>query len=371
MSMISRVAQRFLLANGARIYWRPFDVHEDPTVKRAAERLWDSVGAGLAKIAPISARLRAMKPEDAHTPNGFQTVRADVSLATGPQVEGVVLHLDFSLDGRTVLFNSKLRVNHPEFAALHGKKATPAKILSILFVDFTQKKAESNAFQDELDAGYARVRANFQTQADDFAKYLAFQIPTLQSNVPAITGSVKSVTASENGFSVVSEFKTATGKPYQIGCDVRNGTLQITRSDGKPGSKFSMDSGDTRSVDNAVQHVLSVARNIAGSESQVSDKVTALIQATRTEKGGRNRKVSFIPGKTPRWDVRPDTPKSLDHYGPDGWDEDAWTEEYAEPIETAVLAELDAAFGRGMFRVDVEENGDFTVYATPAGDRLF
>lgn len=57
--------------------------------------------------------------------------------------------------------------------------------------------------------------------------------------------------------------------------------------------------------------------------------------------------------------VEPHNRYRLDHYGNngDGWDDEAWTYEYSEPMEEAAQKQLDRKFGKGLFNVSVGEKG--------------
>ena len=99
--------------------------------------------------------------------------------------------------------------------------------------------------------------------------------------------------------------------------------------------------------------------------------------------GGRVVDVDYYPGVHPSWSVEPSNRQRLDHYvganyypegddDPEGWDEDGWNEEYAEPIQGAALAWLADAFGsKGLFYVEVGEKGHIDIQLTDAGRKKF
>lgn len=81
------------------------------------------------------------------------------------------------------------------------------------------------------------------------------------------------------------------------------------------------------------------------------------------------------------WVSEPPERKRLDHYvgsfdfrdpdddlyDPEGWNDDAWQEEYAEPLLTKTLRGLEEHFGKKLFDVDIGEKGFVYVSPTPEG----
>ena len=88
--------------------------------------------------------------------------------------------------------------------------------------------------------------------------------------------------------------------------------------------------------------------------------------------GGRVIAVETIDGMGEgEWSIEPSKRARLDHYGNggDGWDDDAWSEEYADPLYKAAEAWLEHTFGKGFFDVSVDEKGFLDVGLTPLGKR--
>lgn len=57
--------------------------------------------------------------------------------------------------------------------------------------------------------------------------------------------------------------------------------------------------------------------------------------------------------------AEPRNRERLDHYGNDGngWDEDAWEEDYAGPLRSKVQKAMDDEFGKDAVSVDIGDKG--------------
>ena len=85
------------------------------------------------------------------------------------------------------------------------------------------------------------------------------------------------------------------------------------------------------------------------------------------------------------WVIEPTNRERLDHYvgegwdsrrdeddDPEGWDSDAWYEDYANPMTSAADEWLDAEFGAGLLQVDeVGDKGHVYISLTEKGVQTF
>ncbi len=104
-----------------------------------------------------------------------------------------------------------------------------------------------------------------------------------------------------------------------------------------------------------------------------TEQVTRFLKGMSTRTGGRHRDVDFYDERHPYWDVEPLNRQRLDHYGNDGdgWDDEGWAEDYADPLAKEVQEKLESEFGKGTFSVDIGEKGHIEVNLTPAGMKTF
>ena len=101
------------------------------------------------------------------------------------------------------------------------------------------------------------------------------------------------------------------------------------------------------------------------------EDVTRRLLSIRLGPGGRTRSVE--QDSPTEWTVEPSNRQRLDHYGNDGegWDDDAWREDYANPMEAAAQKWLDEEFGAGLLECSTGEKGHIEVYLTPKGRQVF
>lgn len=113
------------------------------------------------------------------------------------------------------------------------------------------------------------------------------------------------------------------------------------------------------------------------------DIVEAWLHNMMLGPAGRARKVKKTDlGDGLRWTIEPSNRQRLDHYvGSDwssrmdedddeeGWDSEAWEEEYAIPAENAAMDYLDKKLGKGLFEVSVDEKGFLMVSLTEKGQK--
>jgi len=93
---------------------------------------------------------------------------------------------------------------------------------------------------------------------------------------------------------------------------------------------------------------------------------------TRSAAGGRGKLTNTYPPQESitAWYfiIDPVGRQRLDHYGNDGegWDSEAWEEEYAGPLYTAVKTALDKMFGNNAgFSLDISEKGHIDIAWRP------
>jgi hypothetical protein len=88
------------------------------------------------------------------------------------------------------------------------------------------------------------------------------------------------------------------------------------------------------------------------------DRIQSFIKRMKTPTGGRISRVEY-DDKYKSWTANPYDRQRLDHYGNDGegWDEEAWWDEYAGPLTDETTRLLEQEFGKDMFEVDVGEKG--------------
>lgn len=98
------------------------------------------------------------------------------------------------------------------------------------------------------------------------------------------------------------------------------------------------------------------------------EDVTRKLKSMRLGPGGRVQSVSF---EGDGWFIEPRDRQRLDHYGNEGegWDDEGWTHDYAEPVRQAAQKWLDAEFPK-LFDADVGEKGHVFVAPTAEGKRV-
>jgi hypothetical protein len=108
---------------------------------------------------------------------------------------------------------------------------------------------------------------------------------------------------------------------------------------------------------------------------ELKEQMEHLLSGLSVGPGGRLTHVRFEDGQYPLWEATPTNRKRLDHYvgtfdhrskndddyDPEGWNEEAWEEEYAGPVYAIVTKALAQQFGQGMFDVEVGDKGFVTV----------
>ena len=112
------------------------------------------------------------------------------------------------------------------------------------------------------------------------------------------------------------------------------------------------------------------------------DGIEGRLRAIRLGPGGRARSVDREGDA--EWTIEPTSRERLDHYvgsgwgsrrdeddDPEGWDEEAWREDYADPMESAAQKWLDQEFGPGLFGLDTGDKGHLFVFLTDKGREAF
>lgn len=113
------------------------------------------------------------------------------------------------------------------------------------------------------------------------------------------------------------------------------------------------------------------------------DDVTSRLRSIRLGPAGRVRSIDRV--SPTEWTIEPTNRQRLDHYvgtgwdsrrdeddDPEGWDSDAWEEDYANPVWEAAQKWLDEEFGRGILEVDeVGDKGHVFLSLTPDGKKHF
>jgi len=130
----------------------------------------------------------------------------------------------------------------------------------------------------------------------------------------------------------------------------------------------------TNAVDEAKMQAKSRARNQGGffaSQSKKDINIEDLIaflkrgyygpagKAWKVREGG-NWGSGLIEWVT----IDPEYRERLDHYGNDGdgWDQESWWKNYADPTQNAAQKQLDKEFGKDFLRASIGEKGDIYVH---------
>ena len=119
---------------------------------------------------------------------------------------------------------------------------------------------------------------------------------------------------------------------------------------------------DPSSVRVAYRHLMSNLPEGGVSDAEVLARLRRL-SWDRSAGGGSFRDVEKNQGHE-GWSGEPRYRERLDHYGNngEGWDEEAWDNDYANPLRRAIEGALDKEFGRKVFTVDIGEKGRVLIY---------
>lgn len=130
------------------------------------------------------------------------------------------------------------------------------------------------------------------------------------------------------------------------------------------------------------QEAAEVKRQKLKAENPDIDSVRSVLRSLKYGPAGRPRSVEVDgPGQ---WTIEPMNRQRLDHYvgegwgdrrdeddDPEGWDSDAWEDDYSGPVYEAARKGLAAEFGPGLFEIEVGDKGHIFVTLTNAGAAKF
>lgn len=121
-----------------------------------------------------------------------------------------------------------------------------------------------------------------------------------------------------------------------------------------------------RPLDEKAKHI----KPKAPSTGMTPEDITRKLKSIKLGPGGPALSVNF---EQDTWFIEPRQRQRLDHYGNEGegWDQEGWDEDYANPVRDAAQKWLDAEFGHGHFDADVGEKGHVYVTPTAQGKKTF
>lgn len=218
------------------------------------------------------------------------------------------------------------------------------------------------------------VRSEYKGKAnpgsENFEGSLAFFVSPPRGTSPAVTLSARIFVKPVQGqirFGVYSDNHYLDGNQFPLG-ETRKVVDTLV-------SKFRMHSDPKlRGAEREYQ------KQKAAPPGLNSNDVTNFLKQLQTRKGGRIVRVHKEQGF---WSAEPAHRQRLDHYvggfdfrdpdddmyDPEGWNSDAWEEEYSEPLRREVVEKLNSRFGKGLFTVDIDDKGFINVYLTAQGEK--